>query len=120
MTTTPTIPNPATWGPRRYEDNFPLEVHDLTVTYSGRNVYLTRNMDLGVIIDRGENGKEVDRVSCKTEDTGVVVVSLDVDGGEFDAVNYDLRVGGDPVELLTHTIETLTASRDALRRVQQA
>jgi len=43
-TATSTIPNPATWGPRRYEDDLdPIEVRELAITAGERRVHVIQN-----------------------------------------------------------------------------
>jgi hypothetical protein len=121
-TATSTIPNPATWGPRRYEDDLdPIEVRELAITAGERRVHVIQNDDLGVIIGRGQKDQHVDDVPHNVEDAGLVVVSLSVDGGDHDEVHYSCGFGlRGRLELLSSAIETLTLARDTLLRVSKA
>jgi hypothetical protein len=84
-------------------------------------VHVVENIDLGVIIGRGQKDVHVDESPHNVEDAGLVVVSLAVDGGDHDEVHYECGfVLRDRVELLTSAVETLTAARDALMRVSKA
>jgi hypothetical protein len=68
-------------------------------------VHLIHNGDLDVVLDRGQEGIETGEISCRVEDTGVVVLSLGVDGGEHDAVHYAKGIGVEPLELIGQALE---------------
>ena len=117
-----TIPDPSTWGPRRYEEDLgPIDVRELAITGGERRVHVIQNDDLGVIIGRGQKDQHVDDVPHNVEDAGLVVVSLSVDGGDHDEVHYSCGFGlRGRLELLSSAIETLTLARDTLLRVSKA
>lgn len=83
----------------------------------GHNVHLVENGDLGVMLDSASTAHPgADVPPHKVEDTGVVAVSLGVDG-DHDEVHYVHRNIVTTEELLTQAIESLMMCRDAVRRV---
>jgi hypothetical protein len=77
--------------------------------------HLIENCDLPVIFKRG-GGDGHTSLSANIEDTGVVVISLGVDG-DHDEIHY---VGGSEKrvqELVLEAIDALVVCRDALRKV---
>ena len=86
---------------------------------SRHNVQLQENGDLAVVLKRGQSSIETDNVPCNVDDTGLVVVSLGVDGGEHDAVHYSSHGGCEAEEVLGQAIDALLMCRDALRRVSR-
>ena len=74
---------------------------------SRHNVQLQENGDLAVVLKRGQSGITTDNVPCNVDDTGLVVVSLGVDGGEHDAVHYSSHGGCEAEEVLGQAIDAL-------------
>ena len=102
-----------------------IDPQDLSVTAvyasgSRHNVHVVANHDLEVILSRGQERPGLDRIPCNVEDTGVVVVSLGIDGNDHDEVHYSRRVQVDTEEVLSQAIDTLTIARDAVRRASQS
>lgn len=107
-----------TLGPSRVEVT-PLHLSVTGIYNSGgrQNTHLVHNPDLHVILHSGQRGS-VDRIPCNVEDTGLVVVSLGVDGGDHDEVHYVHCGDVDQLEVLGQAIETLTMVWKAAQRVQ--
>ena len=81
------------------------------------NIHLLDNGDLGVILDRGQDGRRfVNRVP---NDQSLVVVAIGVDD-DHDEVHYMHRSAVDTEELLLEAIESLTACHEAIRRIRMA
>ncbi|HEX3930574.1 MAG TPA: hypothetical protein VHW64_07715 [Nocardioides sp.] len=123
MSAAPVIPDPSTWGPRRYEVDY-MEPYEMSIHMAGssRPVSMVRNDDLGVILDRGQEDVESGhRVPTNVEDAGLVAVSIGVDRGDHDEVHYSPGIGhhGLTSDLLTQAIAALTAARDTLLGLEQ-
>ena len=94
-----------------------LSVTAVHASGSRHNVHVVANSDLEVILAAGQDRPSHDRIPCNVEDTGLVVVSLGIDGN-------DQRRGAlltPPAEFFTEealsqAIDTLTMARDATRR----
>jgi hypothetical protein len=109
-----------------------VEIDALHLSLTGRwsggnsyNIHLLQNGDLGVILQRGQDGPHSSRdpISHSLEDTGCVIVSLGVDG-DHDEVHYSIGIGNggrvDVEELLGQAIETLHTCREVSRRIRTA
>jgi hypothetical protein len=97
-----------------------VEPVELRITDGARLLSVAQNGDLGVILDHGQKDKHVDSIPCNAEDTGVVVVSLDVDGGDHSEVHYTSNSSTPAVEVLACAIEAFKACHDASARVAKA
>ena len=72
-----------------------------------------------MVLKRGQTGIATHPVPGNVDDTGLVVVSLGVDGGDHDAVHYSSHGGCEAEEVLGQAIDALLMCRDALRRVSR-
>lgn len=109
---------PIALGPGRIEISpYHLSVSEHYDSGSSHNVHLLHNGDLGVMLMRGNEGVR-EPIPAKVEDTGIVVVSLDVDD-DHDEVHFDHRNTEDAEEVLGQAIEALVLCREALLRVRK-
>ena len=68
-----------------------LSVTGVYASGSRHNVHVVANSDLEVILAAGQDRPSHDRIPCNVEDTGLVVVSLGIDGNDHDEVHYSHR-----------------------------
>ena len=98
-----------------------LDALELRITQSwtsgdSRTICDVQNPDLDVLLSKGTSACEGGADGfTSTSDDGYVVIALGVDGGEHDAVHYRAEYGDG--DMLDQTIATLTAARDAVRKV---
>ncbi len=119
MTSTDTEP---TTDPRLEPDRVVIWPLHLSITREWRsgaqhNIHMIENGDLGVILKRGQEPTPRNEIPHALPDTGLVVVSLGVDGNDHDEVHYSFRCAVSEVEGLTRAIDALTACRDAARQI---
>ena len=96
-----------------------LSVTGVYASGSRHNVHVVANSDLEVILSRGQDRPSHDRIPCDVDDTGLVVVSLGIDGNDHDEVHYSHRLRISTEEALSQAIDRLTMARDAMRRATQ-
>lgn len=96
-----------------------LSIDQRWTSGSTRNIHMLANSDLGVLFSAASKTHPASDVPpANIEDTGVVVVSLGVDGDDHDEVHYSHRNAVLTDELLSQAIDALTACRDALGSIK--
>jgi hypothetical protein len=92
-----------------------LQITQSWTTGESRTIHVIANGDLDQLLRKGTDACNPHEGFTSDESGGYVVVALDVDGCH-DQVHYQARFGGDST-LLDRAIASLTASRDALRKL---
>lgn len=106
-------------------DRVKIEPYHLSVTHefdSGfdHKVHLSSNPELNLILSAGEREcPAAPNVPHNVGDTGVVIVSLGVDDGDHDDVQFTSRGDVETEELLAQAIEALMMCRDAVRGISR-
>ena len=78
----------------------------------GTRVAWQANNDISVTLKRGQS-RGNDLADCDTD--GVVLVRLDVDGGQFDEVHTEASPGYDYLEVVERAIASLSLVRDGIQ-----
>jgi hypothetical protein len=97
---------------------YPIEAQEIVVA-GERRTYVIHDQDLSVMLNAGSDMPGVDRIPTN-DTTGLLVLSLTVDGGINDEVRYETGLDVEPLAVLEHGIAALTAARDGLLRVSGA
>ena len=109
--------NPSVTEPAVTELGTPhLQITQSWASGESRTIHVEYNGDLDDLLLRGTKACTGANGFTSTEADGYVVIALGVDG-ELDEVHYRAGYGSDG-GLLDQAIASLTAARDALRRVR--